>query len=88
MTYRITLAGSARRAITDQLPGGVATAVVEFIYGPLAEDPRRVGKPLSGPFEGSHGARRGEYRIIYRIDEQQIVVHVVKVNHRRDVYRA
>jgi mRNA-degrading endonuclease RelE of RelBE toxin-antitoxin system len=88
VTYRIILRASARRALTDTLPASVAPAVAEFIYGPLAENPKRVGSPLSGPYEGYYGARRGSYRILYRIVEDQVVVEVIKVDHRRDAYRA
>jgi mRNA interferase RelE/StbE len=62
--------------------------VAEFSYGPLAENPQRVGAPLSGPYEGHYGARRGDYRILYRIFEQQVVVDVIKIDHRRNAYRA
>jgi len=88
VTYSIRLRAGARRALTDQLPASVAPAVAEFIYGPLAENPQRVGAPLSGPYEGHYGARRGSYRILYRIVEEQVVVDVIKVDHRRDAYRA
>ena len=87
MTYSITLRAGARRALTDLLPASVAPAVAEFIYGPLAENPHRVGRPLSGPYEGHYGARRGGYRIIYRILEEKVVVDVIKIIHRRDAYR-
>jgi mRNA interferase RelE/StbE len=65
----------------------VAAAVVEFLYGPLAENPQRVGKPLRGEFEGQHSARRGQYRIRYRILAEEVVVQVVDIAHRSDAYR-
>jgi mRNA-degrading endonuclease RelE of RelBE toxin-antitoxin system len=74
---------TARRALT-RLPEKAATAAVEFIYGPLAEIPQRVGKPLRFELEGLHSARRGDFRIIYRIAE---VVTVVAIEHRADAYR-
>ncbi|MGH3318632.1 MAG: type II toxin-antitoxin system RelE family toxin [Streptosporangiaceae bacterium] len=79
--------GPARRAIAEKLPEAVAAAVLEFCEGDLAVNPRRVGKELFGPFSGCHGARRGTYRVVYRIDEARRVVHVVDVAHRRDAYR-
>jgi mRNA-degrading endonuclease RelE of RelBE toxin-antitoxin system len=60
---------------------------VEFIGSALAENPQRVGKPLRAPLEGLHSARRGDFRVIYRIDEADVVVLVVTIQHRRDVYR-
>ena len=64
----------------------VAIAALELITGDLAENPHRVGKALQAPLEGRHSARRGDYRILYRIGEG--VVTVLDVKHRRDVYRA
>jgi hypothetical protein len=54
----------------------------------LAVDPYRVGKPLFGPLAGCHGARRGTYRIVYRIDEATRTVHVLDIDHRAEIYRA
>jgi mRNA interferase RelE/StbE len=53
----------------------------------LADDPRRVGKPLREPLTPLWSARRGEYRVIYRIIEQRVVIEVVSIVHRRDAYR-
>lgn len=85
--YEVRFTRAARRALTDELPEAVAAAAFEFIVGPLAEDPRRVGKQLREPLWPLYSARRGEYRVIYRIVEAQIVVEIVAVTHRRDAYR-
>lgn len=85
-TYRVELMGPARRAVAERLPPGVAFAVLSFCEGPLADDPRRVGKPLAGPLAGRYGARRSTYRIIYRIDDEHRIIQVLDVAHRRDVY--
>lgn len=84
--YTIVVAPAARRALTDLLPPSAAFAAFEFISGPLADNPRRVGAPLQAPFEGYYRARRGDYRIRYRIDETERRVYVVDIDHRRDVY--
>jgi mRNA interferase RelE/StbE len=60
---------------------------VEFLYGPLAENPHRVGAPLRKPFEGHRRARRGEYRVRYTIDDARMEIAVLDINHRRDAYR-
>ena len=52
----------------------------------LAVNPHRVGKPLFGPLAGCHGARRGTYRIVYRIDEDSRIVHVLDIDHRSEIY--
>ncbi len=88
MAYRIKLSRPARRALETALPDTVAAAVWEFINGPLAANPRRVGKPLRGNLEGRWTARRGEYRVIYRIEDSIVTVTVIRVSHRRDAYRS
>jgi mRNA interferase RelE/StbE len=60
---------------------------LEFIFGPLAEAPLRVGGPLSGQPTDLRSARRGSYRIIYAVDEEFDRVDVVHIDHRGDVYR-
>ena len=76
---------AARRAISQRLPETVAAAVLEFCEATLAVSPNRVGKPLFGPLAGCHGARRGTYRIVYRIDESTRTVPVLDVDHRADI---
>lgn len=86
-TYEVRVQGAARRALAERLPEEVAAAVIEFLAGPLSTDPLRVGKPLTGPLAGCHGARRGTYRIVYRVDPDLRVVHVLDVDHRSTIYR-
>lgn len=86
MTYEITWKSGASRDM-DRLPLAVASAAVEFIYGPLAQNPHRVGKPLRFELAGKHSARRGSYRVIYEILETVVRVEVFAVQHRADVYR-
>jgi mRNA-degrading endonuclease RelE of RelBE toxin-antitoxin system len=65
----------------------VATAAYEFMTGPLLAERHRVGKHLLPPLDDRLSARRGTYRIIYRVNDQERVVAVVDVAHRRDAYR-
>jgi mRNA interferase RelE/StbE len=76
---------ASRRALT-RLPEKAAMAVVEFLYGSLAENPHRAGKPLKFGLEGLRSARRGDYRVIYCIDDNARQVTVVAVEHRSDIY--
>ncbi len=78
---------TVRRALTESLPEAVAAAAYEFMTGPLLREPHRVGKRLLPPLADRFSARRGTYRIIYRIDDKMRIVTVVDVGHRRDVYR-
>lgn len=71
----------------DRLPEKVRAAAIETILGAIAENPTRLGHPLVGELEGLYSARRGGYRVIYEIDEGAHVVVVLRVQHRRDVYR-
>jgi mRNA interferase RelE/StbE len=88
--YALSLAPSARRVLAQGPPRGlpvaVAAAVTEFLTGALLDNPHRVGKPLARELSGYHSARRGAYRVIYRIDDAERVVHVVRIDHRADVY--
>jgi mRNA interferase RelE/StbE len=70
----------------NQLPDKVRDAALQAILGPIAERPRRVGKPLI-ELTGLYAARRGDYRVIYEIDDDRKVVIVHRVQHRRVVYR-
>jgi mRNA-degrading endonuclease RelE of RelBE toxin-antitoxin system len=72
--------------LTDRLPEPVAAAALEFLTGPLLENPHRVGKRLRSPLEGRWSARRGQYRIIYAIYEDDELVVVLQVSHRSDAY--
>lgn len=85
-SYEIEWARPARRALS-RIPEKVAAAAIEFIYGPMADNPHRVGHPLRFELEGRHSASRGDFRIIYRIDEEQRVVFILAIEHRADVYR-
>lgn len=80
--YEVAWPATAKRAL-QRLPENVATAAIELIYGPIASNPRRVGKALRFDLEGLHSARRGEYRIIYRIDHR---ITIIAIEHRADVY--
>jgi mRNA interferase RelE/StbE len=85
--YELLLSGTARRTLERELPVVIALAVWEFCDGPLRENPRRVGKPLGRELTGYFSARRGAYRVIDRLVKDDSVVHVVRIEHRADVYR-
>jgi len=84
--YKVRLTGEALRTFS-RLPEKVRGAVAETIRGPLAEHPRKVGKPLLYELAGLHCVRRGDYRVIYQILEDADEVRVLRVDHRRDIYR-
>ena len=85
--YDVRLSRRARQNLHENLSLDVAAAAMETTGGPLATNPHRVGKPLNEPCDGYYAARRGTYRIIYRINEEKRTVEVHSIRHRRDAYR-
>ena len=86
-SYELVLTPPARRALTDRLPEAVAVAVVDFLTTSLVAQPRGVGKPLRGDLAGIWSARRGTYRVLYRLRDNPREVVVLRVDHRKDAYR-
>ncbi|MGI8759797.1 MAG: type II toxin-antitoxin system RelE family toxin [Jatrophihabitantaceae bacterium] len=84
--YRVQITARAGRDL-QRLPERIATACVEFIFGPLVENPRRVGKPLRDELVGLHSARRGDYRVVYAIVEDTRRIEIVHIHRRSDIYR-
>ena len=78
---------SAVRSLETKMKPAAAFAVCEFMTSLLCDDPRKLGKPLAEPFRGYLNARRGVFRVIYRIDDQNHAIRVIAVEHRADVYR-
>lgn len=86
--YELVLTPPAVRAVQSRLPEAVAAAVIEFVTGALLDDPRRLRAPLRGDLAGIHAARRGTYRVLYRINDERHEVVVLRIDHRGEVYRA
>jgi mRNA interferase RelE/StbE len=84
--YAVTFTPAARRRM-DKLPLDAAAALYEHITGPVAQSPRRLGKPLEVPYDGVWTTRRGDYRALYLIDDTTKTITLLAVAHRRDAYR-
>ena len=84
--FALRVAPGAARSL-ERLPEPVGAAIVEFITGPLLEEPERLGKPLTRQLSGHFSARRGAYRVVYSIDSEAGSVWVKRIDHRADVYR-
>jgi len=69
------------------IPPRIVPAIVEFAYGDLASNPRRVGELLERELAGIFSARRGPYRVLFDIDDKTETVQILRVDHRADVYR-
>ncbi len=82
--YRLVVAPGPRRALTEAppigLPVSVAAAAGRLLAGALVDQPHAVGKPLTRELTGYHAARRGTYRVVYRIDDPAGTVHVVRID--------
>lgn len=86
-SYRVEVASPARRDL-QRLPSRIVHAVIEFISGTLAGNPHRLSKPLRDDLEGLHSARRGDYRVLLRIDDPNHTIVIVKIDHRAHAYRS
>ena len=84
--YSVEITPEGRRHLND-LPEKVRFAAMETAFGSISRNPQRAGKPLLGELEGLHSARRGDFRIIYGIIEDENVVVIHRIQHRSDVYR-
>ncbi|WP_239313946.1 MULTISPECIES: type II toxin-antitoxin system RelE/ParE family toxin [unclassified Frankia] len=87
--FELLITGPTARALAGRLPEKIAVAVHEFITTTLLDNPHRLGKRLLlPPYEGTWSARRGSYRVLYNIDEENRTVTVTAVEHRSDAYRS
>ena len=84
--YEVEITPEGRRHL-NRLPDRVRATALTTIFGPIAENPQRLGKPLVGELEGLRSTRRGDYRVIYEIFEDSETVLIHRVQYRRDVYR-
>lgn len=85
--FELRVTGPVQRQL-EKLPEKTAAAIVEFMLSALVENPHRVGGRLQRELAGLHSARRGAYRIIYEIDDDNQLVVVLRVDHRSRVYRS
>ena len=86
LAYEIQVNSEALRGL-NRLPAKVAAAVIEFIAVTLAENPQQLSKPLRANLDRYRSARRGDYRILIRIDEDNRLVLIIRIDHRAHVYR-
>ncbi len=85
MGYKVAFAAGAKRQF-DKLPKPAQQRLGEAI-AQLAEDPRPPGVVKLSGEEGLYRVRSGNYRVVYRVEDDRLLVLVVKVGHRREIYR-
>ncbi|MGY4544077.1 mRNA interferase RelE/StbE [Arthrobacter sp. UYNi723] len=84
--WRIEVTSPALKGFR-RLPEKAAAAIVEFVTGVLADNPRRLSKPLTSELLGLRTARRGDYRVLFTLDVEEHTLYVHRIEHRADVYK-
>jgi mRNA interferase RelE/StbE len=88
LAWRIELSSSAEKSLS-KLDRQTAKRIVTFLRERVAasEDPRASGKVLTGPMAGRWRYRVGDYRIVCQIEDGRLLVLVLTIGHRSDIYR-
>lgn len=89
MAWKIEVSPLADREL-DKLDTQNSRRILKFLYERVAnlDDPRSIGKAMQGPLLGDFwGYRVGDYRLICKIDDDRIVVLLLRVGHRKEIYR-
>lgn len=86
MSRDVQFSASAIRGL-DRLPPRITAAIVEFVTVTLPANPERMSKPLRSELAGLRSARRGDYRVLFSVDDTTGVLIVERIAHRADVYR-
>lgn len=85
MVYSVELTTGAEKQL-DKLPDATRNRIIDVLER-LGENPRHPGiKKLAGE-EGLYRVRAGDHRIVYRVEDNRLLVLVVKIGHRREIYR-
>ena len=83
--YNIIIAPRAKRQI-DGLPKDIKSRMADVLLNVMARNPF-IGKSLKAELKGLYSYRVGDYRIVYGVIKNRLIIQIVKVMHRREVYR-
>jgi mRNA interferase RelE/StbE len=88
LVWKIEFESAARKELAD-LDGAVARRILHFLRDRVASsaNPRALGKPLRGHLRDYWRYRVGDWRLVCHIDDATVRVLVVRVSHRKDVYK-
>jgi len=86
VTYAVAWSSPARRDLA-RLPTRIATVILTYVDQRLADNPERLSKPLQGELSSLRSARSGDYRVLFRVDEPDRRLLIIRVDHRAHVYR-
>jgi mRNA interferase RelE/StbE len=70
----------------QKIDKSIAKKIKEKIINYLAKDPINLGKPLTGDFKNLYRYRFNNFRIIYAINKNEIIISILKIGHRKDIY--
>jgi mRNA interferase RelE/StbE len=84
--FKVEFEASFCEKYFSKIPRDQKEKILSYIENRIAFDPRGAGKPLKGNLQGNWSARCGDYRIIYTILDEKVIVYVVKIAHRKEVY--
>ena len=83
--YKVVYLNSVEEDL-KKLDKSTARKILNRIEAYLACDPKELGKPLKGEFQGYWRYRWGDYRVIYKISEREILILVLRISNRKDAY--
>jgi len=88
MAWNVEVSPKAQRQL-DELDKPVARRISRFLYERIGklDDPRQIGERLQGTLSEFWRYRVGDYRIICSLEHERLVVLVLRIGHRRDVYK-
>lgn len=86
MRYQIFYDLGSKNKDFDRIPPAIREVIRKAIEKKLTVDPVNFGKPLRYSLKGYRRLRVGDYRVIYKVDEDRVIVIIVDIDHRKDVY--
>ena len=85
MAYKVVYLDQVEQDLR-KLDKSIVKKILAQIETYLVSDPKELGKPLKGEFQGYWRYRWGDYRVIYKISEREILILVLRISHRKDAY--
>lgn len=85
MAYKVVYLDQVEQDL-KKLDKSIIRKILGRIETYLARDPKELGKPLKGEFQGYWRYRWGDYRVIYKISEREVLILILRISHRKDVY--
>ena len=83
--YRVVYVDQVQRDL-EKIDKSTVRKILTRIETYLAQDPKGLGKSLKGEFEGYWRYRYGDFRVVYKISEQEILIIVLRIVNRKSVY--